>query len=166
MSPGECAPLAPVGARHRIVRTWWREGFNVKWRPQLEKLAGWFPRIILPSFAIWKKVAETHYTYTVLVDDNFHYTDESERYTSGTFPSLEAAIEGCRHIVDGFLEESCKGIEPSRDALYEHYVSFGPDPFIVADDPYLRPVPFSAWTYAREQCFRRFGNPETPESRS
>ena len=133
---------------------------------RLKKLAGWFSRIILPSFAIRKKVAETRYTYTVLVDDNFHYTDESERYTSGTFPSLEAAIEACRHIVDDFLEESCKGVQPSSEALYEHYVAFGPDPFIVTDDPYLRPVQFSAWTYAREQCFRRFGNPETPESRS
>ncbi len=119
------------------------------------KLAGWLSRIILPSFAIRKKLAEPRYTYTVLVDDNFHYTDESERYTSGTFPSLEAAIEACRHIVDDFLEESCKGIEPSRDELYEHYVAFGLDPFIMSNDPFIPKVPFSAWTYAREQCSRR-----------
>jgi hypothetical protein len=109
------------------------------------------------------KVTEPRYTYTVLVDDNYHSGDESERYTSGTFPSLEAAIEACKYIVDEFLEESCKGIEPSSDALYKHYVAFGPDPFIVTNAPSMAEAPFSAWTYAREQCVRRFGNPKTPE---
>lgn len=123
-------------------------------------------RIILPSFAIRKTAAETRSTYTVLVDDNFHHMDESERYTSGAFPSLEAAIEACKSIVDDFLDESCKGVQPSSDALYEHYVAYGPDPFIATEDPDIRPVPFSAWKYAREACFRRFGNPETPESSS
>ncbi len=99
------------------------------------------------------------YTYTILVDDNFHYMDESERYTSGKFSSLDAAIEACRHIVDDFLEENCKGVRPTSDALYEHYVAFGPDPFIVSDDPSPPPAPFSAWTYAREQC-GRLGKPE------
>ena len=61
--------------------------------------------------------------------------DESERYTLGTFPSFESAVEGCRHVVDDFLEQGCKGTQPSSDALYEHYVAFGPDPFIVTDDP-------------------------------
>lgn len=108
------------------------------------------------------KAEQPLYTYTVLVDDNYHYTDESERYTHGTFQSLEAAIEACRRIVDEFLDESCKGIEPSSDALYRHYVVFGPDPFIATKDPSISPVPFSAWTYAQEQCTQRFGNRETP----
>jgi hypothetical protein len=81
--------------------------------------------------------------------------DESERYTSGTFPSLEAAIRACKHIVDAFLEEDGKGVQPSGDALYKGYVAFGPDPFIVTDDPDIRGVPFSAWTYAQEQCSKR-----------
>jgi hypothetical protein len=105
-----------------------------------------------------EKVAEPR--YTVFVDDNFHYMDESERYMFGTFPSPEAAIEACRQIVDDFLEESCKGLQPSSEAVYEHYVAFGPDPFIVTNDPSIPKVPFSAWTYAREQCFRRFGSPQ------
>jgi hypothetical protein len=34
-------------------------------------------------------------SYTVLVDDNFHYMDKDERYTLGEFESLEAAIIAC-----------------------------------------------------------------------
>lgn len=31
--------------------------------------------------------------YTVLVDDNYRYTDQSDRYTMGQYASLEAAIQ-------------------------------------------------------------------------
>lgn len=108
--------------------------------------------------------------YTVLVDDNFHYMDESERYTHGTFASPEAAIAACKQIMDEFLEESCafemtrKGNWPSSEALYEHYVAYGPDPFIVTDTPSLPKTPFSAWAHAREQCFGRFAKPADPKS--
>lgn len=30
--------------------------------------------------------------YKVMVDDNFHYMDESERYELGIFPTAEEAI--------------------------------------------------------------------------
>ncbi len=90
--------------------------------------------------------------YTVLVDDNFHYMDESERSTYGTFPSLEVAIGVCKQIVNEFLQESGKTGELSGAALYRHYVACGPDPFIKTDDPAVAPVPFSAWKYAKEQC--------------
>jgi hypothetical protein len=102
----------------------------------------------------------------VLVDDNFHYTDESERFKLGTFAGPEAAIAACKQIVDEFLEESCtlekgrKGDAPSSEALYEHYVAYGPDPFIMANDLSIPEVSFSAWAYAREQCLRRFAKPE------
>ncbi len=122
----------------------------------------WFLRIMRPLFALRKKAAKPGYTYTVFVDDNYHYMDESERYTSGTFPSLKAAITDCKKIVDDFLEESRKGLQPTSDALYRHYVAFGPDPFIVTEDPSHPDVPFSAWTYAQQQCVRRYGNQETP----
>lgn len=102
------------------------------------------------------------HSYTVFVDDNFHYMDESERFTFGKFTSYDAAIAACKQIVDKFLEASCKGIQPSSDALYEHYVAYGPDPFIVSNAPSTSQVPFSAWTYAREQCFARFAKPEKP----
>ena len=92
--------------------------------------------------------AEQH-RYTVLVDDNFHYMDESERYTAATFTSLEAAIDACPRIVDEFLDESLKEVPLSAHALYEGYVACGPDPFIQTDDPSITGAPFSAWTYAR-----------------
>jgi len=104
------------------------------------------------------------YRYTVAVDDNFHYTDESERFTFGTFTSLDAAMYACRRIVDEFLEENRKGEQLSGDKLYESYVAFGPDPFIQTDDASITGVPFSAWTYAREQCFRRATESDEPET--
>lgn len=135
-------------------------------RSRHRKLAEWFLRTILPSLALGKKTGKPGYTYTVLVDDNYHPMDESERYTSGKFPSLAAAIEDCQRIVDDFLEESCKGLQPSSDALYEHYVAYGPDPFISTDDPSVPPPPkqFSAWRYARAQCLLRCGNSPKTEA--
>lgn len=103
--------------------------------------------------------------YTVLVDDNYHYMDESERYTMGKYTSPEAAITACKKLVDDFLEASCKGLEPSSEKLYEHYVAFGPDPFIVTNEPSMPKPSFSAWKYAKEQCFGRFAKPEIPESK-
>ena len=35
-------------------------------------------------------------TYTVFVDDNFHYMDKDERYTHGLFETLEAAVEAAK----------------------------------------------------------------------
>lgn len=83
----------------------------------------------------------------------------------GKYASLEAAIAACRTLVDDFLEASCKGLEPSSEKLYEHFVAFGPDPFIVTNVPSVPKPSFSAWKYAREQCFGRFAKTETPESK-
>ena len=44
-------------------------------------------------------------TYTVFVDDNFHYMDESERYKLGEFPDCASAVAACKQIVDEFFEE-------------------------------------------------------------
>ena len=86
--------------------------------------------------------------YTVMVDDNYHYMDESERYRLGSFFTLNAAIKSCQRIVDQFL---AKAYEPgmSPDDLYKCYALFGEDPFIVGAD---EGVPFSARTYARQRC--------------
>lgn len=87
-------------------------------------------------------------TYRVLVDDNFHYQDESERYTLGTFATCAEATAACRRIVDEFLLDAYK---PGMDVgdLYRLYTGFGEDPFIVGPDPACR---FSAWTYAKTRC--------------
>jgi hypothetical protein len=110
-------------------------------------------------------------TYRVLIDDNYHYMDESERITHGEFDSLEAAIEACKKIVNDCLAHS---YEPGMTAekLYESYTFFGEDPWIMpikdssvsADktsstsasenpaSPAAGTVLFSAWTYAKQRC--------------
>jgi hypothetical protein len=85
-------------------------------------------------------------TYTVFVDDNFHYMDESERYKLGEFADCAAATAACKQIVDEFLI-SCGG---NNDAeLYKQYVTFGEDPWISSEDSECK---FSAWNYARERA--------------
>ena len=86
--------------------------------------------------------------YRVLVDDNFHYRDESERYTLGTFATCAEAMAACRRIVDEFLLDQYKpGM--AAEELCSLYTGFGEDPFIVGADPTCR---FSAWSYATARC--------------
>jgi hypothetical protein len=85
--------------------------------------------------------------YKVIVDDNFHYQDETERVTYGEFETLGAAVEACKKIVDQYLASANKhGM--SAEALYSNYVAFGEDPWISGADG----VPFSAWGYAKLRC--------------
>ena len=84
------------------------------------------------------------YKYTVYVDDNFHYMDESERYKLGDYSDCDKAVAACKKIVDEFLMTNRGG---SEDLLVT-YVMFGEDPFIVTDDPNCK---FSARDYARER---------------
>lgn len=85
--------------------------------------------------------------FTVMVDDNYHYMDEDERYKHGDFATAEEALAAARNIVDGFLDTA---YEPgmSGSALYASYTAFGDDPFIVSSSG-LEDVKFSAWDYAR-----------------
>jgi hypothetical protein len=94
--------------------------------------------------------------YRVMVDDNFHYMDEEERFEHGSFATAEEAIAACKRIVDEDLAQYFKpGMTGS--ALYEMCTSFGDDPFVVGDldDPLIA---FSAWDYgkgrANEMCTR------------
>jgi hypothetical protein len=88
------------------------------------------------------------HSYRVLVNDNFHYGDESERYEHGQFDTCESAIAACRRIVDSFLIDTYQAGMTPRE-LWERYMGFGDDPFIVTTGP--RCV-FSAWDYARQRC--------------
>ena len=88
-------------------------------------------------------------SFKVIVADNFHYMDESENYEHGTFASLELAIEAAKRIVDEYLVSAyTSGMSAAE--LHHSYVSFGEDPYIVAEG--ATGVLFSAWTYARERC--------------
>ena len=75
--------------------------------------------------------------YIVMVDDNFHYMDESERYKAGEYDTYEEAEEKCREIVRRSVEES------KYD--FDNYTMFGDDPFIIGGN-------FSAWEYAKRLC--------------
>ena len=89
-------------------------------------------------------------TYSIYVDDNFHYMDEDERYLVGTYDDCETAIADCKRRVNSFLYSH---YEPGKtaEALYDDYTSFGKDPFIVSSES-PQDCNFSAWTYAKERA--------------
>ncbi len=90
--------------------------------------------------------------YKVLVDDNFHYMDASERYEYGIYKTIDEAKEVCKNIVDQFLIES---YEPGITAgeLYLRYVCQGEDPWIMPPKNEMMPgTLFSAWKYAEQKC--------------
>ena len=86
--------------------------------------------------------------YKVVVNDNFHYMDESEQYTHGEFESAALALEASKALVDADLNSLYRS-GMTADELYSHYTSFGSDPYIVSED---RSCQFSAWNYAKERC--------------
>jgi hypothetical protein len=89
--------------------------------------------------------------YKVMVDDNFHYMEEEDRREQGVYETLEQAIAVCRGIVDRSLAgEHTPGM--SAEDLYNRYVGFGDDPFIVVLDGADESAKFSAWSYAKERC--------------
>jgi hypothetical protein len=85
--------------------------------------------------------------YEVYVDDNFHFMDENERYKLGEFETCDEATAACKKIVDEFLETGYKKGMSFKE-LYEGYVGFGEDPFIVSGD---KACFFSAWGYAKKR---------------
>lgn len=88
--------------------------------------------------------------YRVLVDDNFHYTEEDERSEFGVFDTVDEAIAACRDIVERSLVHLHRpGM--TAGALLERYKSFGDDPFIVTEGTGAK-VEFSAWNYAETRC--------------
>jgi hypothetical protein len=95
--------------------------------------------------------------YSVLVADNFHYMDESEIYTKGSYATLEMALVICKQIV---LESLIHLAKPgmSGDEVYKQYVMFGDDPFIIGP---REGVLFSAWSYAKQVCDRH-NAPKSP----
>ena len=88
--------------------------------------------------------------YEVHIDDNFHYMDESERYSVGSYRSLEKAIKKCRKITIRSLKDLYeKGMTPEK--LSAQWSMFGDDPFIVGGEG---PVPFSARAFVTTELCR------------
>ena len=100
--------------------------------------------------------------YKVMVDDNFHYGDGDERSDHAVFSTAAEALDVCSRLVDeSLLAEYKDGETPEQ--LFERYMSFGDDPFVVA----LEDVPkvgFSAWTYAHVRA-RELAAPEPEGSK-
>ena len=88
-------------------------------------------------------------TFRVLVDDNFHYADESEPNSAGEFATLPEALVAAQRIVDEYLA-SAFTIGMTADELVASYAMFGDDPFIVGSE--VSGVPFSGREYARQRA--------------
>jgi len=86
--------------------------------------------------------------YLVYVDDNFHQGDEGERYKLGEFQTRDEALAACKQKVEEYFDRIKKG-EYSYKELWEGYVLYGEDPFIINDDQAEK---FSAWGYAKQRC--------------
>ena len=86
--------------------------------------------------------------YTVFVDDNYHYQDESERYKLGVFEDCGSALAACKKIVDEFLVQHYS-VGMTAEDLYKTYTMFGEEPFIISDTPQSL---FSARDYAKHRC--------------
>jgi hypothetical protein len=90
-------------------------------------------------------------SFKVLVDDNFHHMDESERYELGYFLTFAEALAASCRIIDKYLIAEFKPGMTSQ-ALYTSYTAFGEDPFIVPTGSEEADVEFSAWGYAQRRC--------------
>ena len=85
--------------------------------------------------------------FTVKVDDNYHYMDESERYDGGSYATAGEAIKRCEEIA----VKSLKGLyEKGMGAckLMAQWAMFGEDPFIIGDT--TEPI-FSAMEFVSEE---------------
>jgi hypothetical protein len=100
----------------------------------------------------WTAVRSNPKCYTVIVSDNFHYMDPDADYAIMGFDNAEDAVAKCQSIVESFLAE-CAKQERDPDRIYETYVHFGEDPWIVSPEG-LPSVKFSAWNYAKENAHR------------
>ena len=100
-------------------------------------------------------------SYEVFVDDNFHYMDEDERYSSGVFQTYSEALRHAKQVVDKSLRDLLE-TGKSADDLMASYVLFG-------QDPWIRPTPqgterFSARAYAPQRAHEIVAGSGTPSS--
>jgi hypothetical protein len=89
-------------------------------------------------------------SYIVMVDDNFHYMNEEERWQLGAFATADQAIAASKELVDENLSDYYR---PGMTAteLYEMYVGYGDDPFVISPSDAPN-VDFSAWDYAKARA--------------
>jgi len=92
--------------------------------------------------------------FTVYVDDNWNFGDESSRYKLAEFETYEEAVEACKAFLNESLEEELKEDRPVEESgnmgIYGKYCLGG-------DDPWIQPVPegrerFSGREYVLQWC--------------
>jgi len=84
--------------------------------------------------------------YIVMVDDNFHFMDESERYRDSEYDNYEDAVAKCKSIIDDYLFSALEA-DMTAEQLYNSYTMFGEDPYITGSGENS----FSSWDYAKQQ---------------
>ena len=89
--------------------------------------------------------------FRVIVDDNYHHADESERYTVGSYATLEEAIDKCKEITIKSLEDFYEEGTTSED-LSAQWAMFGEDPYIFGGKG---SVPFSARKFITTELCQR-----------
>jgi hypothetical protein len=96
--------------------------------------------------------------YKIVVADNFHYMEDAGNSAGAVFETYDAAVAACREIVDRSLAwHRQPGM--TADQLYDTYIDFGDDPFIVAIGDAPLNEKFSAWSYAERRCREICGGP-------
>lgn len=70
-------------------------------------------------------------SWVVLVDDNFHFMDDSERYRLGVYRDYDLAVAACKSLLRDELK-AMKANKPRASAkeLYSIWSSFGESPFV------------------------------------
>lgn len=87
--------------------------------------------------------------HTLFRDDNFHFSDETERVRLADYESAGEALAAARALIDESLEEVGRpGM--TGEEWFSHYAQFGTDAYLISDDPAV--AAFSGWDYARERC--------------
>jgi tetratricopeptide (TPR) repeat protein len=91
--------------------------------------------------------------YRVIVDDNFHYMNEDERWELGEYATFEEALAASQKLVKDFFEDADLG--QTAKELYDGYVMMGDDPWIEAFGGAVAPPErFSAWAFAKDYAER------------
>ena len=97
----------------------------------------------------YRRVPENPKRFKVLVDDNFRYGREDERWQAGEYDDYESALAHCKRIVEECLKEQyAPGM--TAEGLHGAYKHFGEDPWIFG--PTNGHEHFSAWKYAGERA--------------
>ena len=103
-------------------------------------------RRVTPPAEKWRASTEG---WRVMVSDNFDFMDEDEPASChGSYSTYEEALAEAKGIVEASIRNSQGS---TADEIYDHYMSFGDDAFILAPAGTKQPEPlFSSWNYAKE----------------